>query len=178
MSRPGRNLLAAGLCAAFALSCTAADVTPLGAKVPAKPEGCAVEVYPATEPPYAYENVASVRVGCEGRSRCIDRLREEACKAGADTVYRFAEGMTPTSTVISATLARKTGEKTGEKTAEVSKAASGVSPAVAPSDACTPPCSPGFACKAGMCEPQCNPACEKGEVCTRKRTCEPVTGGK
>jgi len=43
-----------------------------------------------------------------------------------------------------------------------------------PPGACDPPCSPGFACRAGVCTPVCNPACEAGEVCTRRRTCEPV----
>jgi hypothetical protein len=168
MSRP-RGGLWPGALAVVAFSCTAADVTPIGPKYPAKPEGCPVEVFPATEPTYSYENIASVRVGCDfGRSRCIDRLREEACKLGADTVYRFAEGMTPTATVITATVARKTGEAVKSPT---------VPPAAAPSEACTPPCSPGFACRAGACEPQCNPACDKGEVCTRKRVCEPAPAG-
>lgn len=39
---------------------------------------------------------------------------------------------------------------------------------------CDPPCSPGFGCKAGTCVPICNPPCEAGEVCTRRRTCEPT----
>jgi hypothetical protein len=43
-----------------------------------------------------------------------------------------------------------------------------------PTGACDPPCSPGFACKGGACTPVCNPACEAGEVCTRRRTCEPA----
>jgi len=47
-------------------------------------------------------------------------------------------------------------------------------PAPPPPGVCDPPCSPGFACKGGLCTPECNPACEAGEVCTRRRTCEPV----
>jgi hypothetical protein len=50
-------------------------------------------------------------------------------------------------------------------------------PAPAPAPApglCDPLCSPGFVCTRGVCTPVCNPACEADEICTRRRTCEPV----
>jgi hypothetical protein len=39
---------------------------------------------------------------------------------------------------------------------------------------CDPPCSPGFGCQAGTCTPMCNPPCLTGEVCSRRRICEPA----
>jgi hypothetical protein len=58
----------------------------------------------------------------------------------------------------------------------VSSGSAQVEPAAAPPPpgVCDPPCSPGFACKGGVCTPVCNPACEAGEVCSRRRTCEPA----
>ena len=47
-------------------------------------------------------------------------------------------------------------------------------PARGAADACQPICSPGFACQGGRCIPQCNPPCEGGEMCSRKRLCEPI----
>ena len=59
---------------------------------------------------------------------------------------------------ITATLAHRTNEPAHPTAASV----------------CSPICSPGFDCQAGRCVPLCNPPCETGEVCNRKRTCEPV----
>jgi hypothetical protein len=160
-----RRALALGLllCAA---SCTHADVSQIGPRAPAKPAGCKLDIYPATRPPYPVENLASARANCVSRQSCIDRLREEACDAGADVIYGFAEGVQGMATLISATFARKTGNEPAPNWSG------------APAGDCNPPCSPGFACKAGECEPQCNPACDKGEVCSRKRVCESATAAK
>jgi hypothetical protein len=80
-------------------------------------------------------------------------------------------------TMISATLARRVKPKKVAEESDESEPVESAKPAAAKSDGCDPPCSPGFACKANVCEPVCNPACEKGEICTRKRVCEPKTTG-
>jgi hypothetical protein len=167
MRRRGGGLLVLGL-ALFAASCTNGEATRIGPKYPSKPAGCKVDVYPATKPPYPIENLASARATCVDRSSCIDRLREDACKYGADAIYGFSEGVQGMATLVSATFARKTGEAPPPGWSAAPEA---------PAGDCSPPCSPGFACKAGVCEPQCNPACEKGEICTRKRVCEPAPTG-
>jgi hypothetical protein len=162
--------------AALALSCISSEVTPLGSKTyPSRGEHCDVDVFPATKPPYPYTDIASTRALCNwtrGRTACIELLKEDACQVGATTVYAFVEGTNGGGTAISATLARKTRE------APKHVAADGQPTAGAASDGCSPPCSPGFACKADVCEPVCNPPCEDGEVCTRKRVCEPPQAAK
>jgi hypothetical protein len=40
-------------------------------------------------------------------------------------------------------------------------------------DSCSPICSPGFSCNAGICIPQCNPACTEAETCGNDRLCHP-----
>lgn len=150
------------------LACVTSEVTPTGAPVAALPEGCAVTVFPSTAPNYPYRDIASARSRCHftmGRGACIEELKKEACAAGADTVYGFSEGVSGESTFIAATFARRT---RASAKPPISAAA------VATGEGCNPPCSPGFACRGTTCEPLCNPACEQGEVCTRKRTCEPA----
>jgi hypothetical protein len=49
-----------------------------------------------------------------------------------------------------------------------------VAKAAPPPDSCSPPCSPGYACSAGVCLAQCNPACAANEVCRQDRTCGPA----
>ena len=39
---------------------------------------------------------------------------------------------------------------------------------------CAPICSPGYECEAGVCRPQCNPACGEGQVCRNDRICVPA----
>jgi hypothetical protein len=41
-------------------------------------------------------------------------------------------------------------------------------------ETCQPICSPGFACNAGTCVPQCNPACGGDETCGNDRLCHPA----
>jgi hypothetical protein len=168
MNERTRGLMVVTL-AVLAGSCVSSEVTAIGPSYPPRGEGCAVDVFPATKPPYPYVDIANSRAKCHqtsGRTACIDQLKADACQAGADAVYAFSEGVMGEFTMISATLAHKTGEAKKEEAA----------PPAAP-DGCNPPCSPGFACKATVCEPVCNPACEKGETCTRKRICEPTPTG-
>jgi hypothetical protein len=155
-----------GLAALLAVtaSCGDSQVTMLGAHRPARPLGCAVQVVPGT-PGGPFVNLASARARCleSARGDCLDELRRQACAAGGDTVYGLAESVDQHITYIAATLALR-----------------GQSPSGAPAPgggaagpaACTPICSPGFDCQNGQCIPLCNPACETGEICTRKRVCE------
>lgn len=48
-------------------------------------------------------------------------------------------------------------------------------PAVASVALCTPICSPGYQCEAGICRPQCNPACGADQVCRADRVCVPAS---
>jgi hypothetical protein len=166
--------------AAVSFGCSDTSVTRLGPAYPAKQDGCALEIFPATVPPYPYVDIASARALCwRDRSVCIDRLRREACATGADTIYAFSEAIDK-GTALSATFARRMPRQPAAAAPVPAPAAAAPMPALgaAGADACNPICSPGFACKVGVCEPQCNPACEAGEICTRKRVCEPATPAK
>jgi len=141
-------------------SCVTTQVTPLGERRPRRPEDCVIEMYPTTVPPYPFTPIAKARTGCDPvrRNTCVEQLRAEACRAGADAVVGFKEEMVEWTTYIDATFVVK---------------------GPAPSDAagpCDPICSPGFACQGGQCVPQCNPACQTGEICNRRRMCEPNLG--
>ena len=151
--------------AALALAgCVSSEVTPIGPARASRPENCPLSVYPTTRPAYGYEEIASVRAECDrvvGRDACVIELRRRACAAGADTVFGFSEGNVGAGAYfIAATVAVRSDAE---------------SPSAA-ADACVPICSPGFTCQVGKCIPQCNPACEAGEICNRKRLCESAAG--
>jgi len=152
--------LLAGACLASSL------VTPIGARRPSRPAGCAVDLFPTTSPPYPYTPIATVRTQCDPvrGNTCVEQLRAEACLAGADGVFGFKESRSEFDMFIDATFFVK-----GVAAPEV--------PAGGAANACQPICSPGFACQGGQCIPQCNPPCAEGEICNRQRVCEP-TGGK
>jgi hypothetical protein len=157
--------------ALWGAACVDSEVMPIGARRPSRPEGCPVAMFPAMQPPYPFAQVASARAKCHfsmGRNACIDELRKQACAAGADTIFGFAEGMKGEFTFISATLAARMAEAPAP-------VAQPWSPAIGEAS-CNPVCSPGFACRAGECIPQCNPPCEAAEICSRKRVCEPAQG--
>ncbi|HEY7372685.1 MAG TPA: hypothetical protein VIF57_11035 [Polyangia bacterium] len=159
--------------ALLAGACVSSEVATIGPHRAARPEGCPVEIFPATTPPYPVVQVASARAKCHftaGRNACLDELRKQACAAGADTVFAFQEGLWGEYTVIAATLAARSGERPA-RSAPAKQPAAG---AAAEEGGCSPICSPGFACQAGACVPQCNPPCEAGTVCSRKRVCEPA----
>lgn len=155
-------MLVIGVCLALlpSLACIRSELTPLSNdRRPSRPAGCPLQMFPTTQPPYPHENVASVRIECDpfiGRPPCVDALKEKACAAGADTIHGFQEGNSGGHMFIAATLANRTNGPTSS----------------AGTSACSPICSPGFDCQAGRCVPVCNPPCETGEVCNRKRTCE------
>jgi hypothetical protein len=95
-----------------------------------------------------------VRTECDPvrRNTCVEQLRAEACLAGAEGIVGFKESRSEFDMFIDAKLIVK-----------------GIEP-----PACEPICSPGFACQGGRCIPQCNPPCAAGEICSRKRVCEPT----
>ena len=105
-----------------------------------------------------------------GRAACLDKLHVLTCSAGGDTAYGFKEGINPDGAgmFISATVAVRS--DVVRPTPSVPSATT--LPAEAPAD-CAPICSPGFACQAGRCIPQCNPACQATEFCNSQRTCDP-----
>jgi len=159
--RPGAMLvIAACLVWLPSLSCITSELTPLSNnRRPSRPAGCSLQIFPTTQPDYSHENVASVRVSCDpiiGRPTCLKELKEKACHAGADTLYGFHEGDSGGWMFIAATAANRANAQTPS----------------AATPGCAPICSPGFDCQAGRCIPVCNPPCEAGEVCNRKRTCE------
>jgi hypothetical protein len=170
--RRGAGAMVVGA-ALLAGACVSSEVATIGPQRAARPEGCPVEVFPATTPPYPVVQLASARAKCHftvGRNACIDELRKQACAAGADTVFAFQEGLWGEYTVIAATLAARSGERPPQSAPAKGPPVGGAAEA----EGCSPICSPGFACKAGACVPQCNPPCEAGTVCSRKRVCEPA----
>jgi len=146
------------------------SVTAIGPQRASRPEGCPIDLFPTKPPPYAFTPIAKVRTECDPvrRQMCIDQLRREACRAGADAVIGFKESMDQDSVsmFIDATFVVK-----GTGAAEAPAAPAAAAPAPG---GCDPICSPGFACQGGTCVPQCNPPCEAGEICSRKRVCEPA----
>jgi hypothetical protein len=152
----------------IALGCVDSEVTALGPVRPARPEGCDVTLSPGRPPDFPIVDIATASASCDqyaDRDGCIGELRRRACAAGADVVYGFSESVSGNYTHIAATFAYRDTRR--------AKAPPPAATPAAPGD-CTPICSPGFACQAGACIPQCNPACEKGETCKRHRTCEPA----
>jgi len=146
------------------------SVTAIGPQRASRPEGCPIDLFPTKPPPYAFTPIAKVRTECDPvrRQMCVDQLRREACRAGADAVIGFKESMDQDSVsmFIDATFVVK-----GTGAAEAPAAPAAAAPAPG---GCDPICSPGFACQGGTCVPQCNPPCEAGEICSRKRVCEPA----
>jgi hypothetical protein len=151
-------------------------VAPVRPQRPALSDDCPVQVF-IGPPSYPVVDVATTKTRCyDRRQDCLGRLRPEACAAGADTIYVVAEGVRERASFFTVELAVR--------------APPGAKPAGRPVQpveaACVPICSPGFACRAGQCLAECNPSCESGELCTRRRICErapqapasvPVDGG-
>jgi hypothetical protein len=134
------------------VGCVESELTPLGPARPAQFEPCDITLLTARQPDYPFVDLALVRASCPapfGRKQCMEEIRRRACAVGGETVYGVKEtddGCSMTGTIAARDL----------------------------SAMCTPLCSPGFACQGTVCVPQCNPACETGEVCNRHRSCEPA----
>ncbi len=160
MVKPGKASVALNALNVLPSCSVWSEVTPIGRTYPPKPKDCAVDVFPATRPPYPYVDIASARAMCHrmAREACIERLKSDVCEAGGDALYAFSEGLDPNQTVISVVIAKRTG-----------------SPAPPPpppsTGTCTPVCSPGFHCWGGVCMPECNPSCAPGDTCGNDRLC-------
>ena len=144
------------------------EVVRVGTFLPARGFDCPVQILFGPMP-FPHRDVARAQTTCpdhmSSEEACYDDMRRQACLAGADTIYGIAEGSVNGSWTVSATFARSL----------MVAPDSGAAPL--PSDGgggCDPLCSPGFTCRAGACLPQCNPACQANEVCSRQRTCEPA----
>jgi hypothetical protein len=151
----------AGLSARGLAGCSHHDaIAPVGPQRPALSGDCPVRIFSAGPPSYAVVDVAATKTRCyDRREDCLGRLRPEACAAGADTIYVVAESVRDRASFFAVELAVR-----------APLAADGAGRSL--EAACVPICSPGFACQAGQCVPQCNPSCEAGEICTRRRICE------
>lgn len=160
MGQPG---LAAAV-ALFVSACVYTQVTPLAPQRPSRPEGCFLDLFQGkAQPPYPATLIARARTECDPvrRNTCTEQLRSAACKAGADAIVGMTESLFEYTMFVDATF--------------VAKDVPPPEPAARPAEsACEPICSPGFACEAGQCLPQCNPPCAAGEICNRKRLCEPA----
>jgi len=176
--RRGRSSVVLLLAIVWAASCaSSAVVAPNASRRPARPENCTVQLFPRTHPTYPAVDLQSVEVVCNralGRAACLEKLRIQSCALGGDTLYGFKEGINPDGAgmFISASVAARS-----EASPASSNAATPASADDATGAGCTPICSPGFACRAGLCIPECNPTCEPTEICNRHRTCEPAAPG-
>jgi hypothetical protein len=75
---------------------------------PARPAGCAVDLFPGEKFPVGYgpyADLAYAEVTCRARERCIDELRRQACAVGARGVYWSWEETRDGRTEIDAHLA-------------------------------------------------------------------------
>lgn len=90
---------------AVAGACADIEVRMLVPQLPARPAGCALEVFPGGKPPFMATDVASASVSCSERSKCVDALRKQACAVGADTIHGFTESLESGFTHIDAKFA-------------------------------------------------------------------------
>jgi hypothetical protein len=87
-------------------ACVDIEVNLIGPQLPARPAGCALEVFPGGKPPFISTDVASASVSCAGsRDKCVGALRKQACAVGADTIYGFSESLESGFTHIDAKFA-------------------------------------------------------------------------
>jgi len=162
--------------ALFLSACTTSEVALIAPKRPSRGDGCGVQVFLTAAPPYPVVELATARAGCDalaGRHACIEALMRDACHVGADTLFGFSETVRGDYTYLSATLAAQDAAVTHRPIQDApAPKAGGAAVAADGGGGCDPICSPGFACRGGACVPQCNPPCEAGEICNRKRVCE------
>ncbi|MCS6900766.1 MAG: hypothetical protein RMJ98_11475 [Myxococcales bacterium] len=105
-----RRLLLLSLVFLTACISTTVDVQLLKTQQPARPPDCPVNILAENKAPYPVEDLAilSVSYAPGGRDSAMNRLREQTCYYGGDTLYAITE--TPrnnASTLISARIARR-----------------------------------------------------------------------
>ena len=119
-----------------------------------RPEGCEIDLFPSSSPPYAWIDVAILRSSCNstaGRGACIERLKAEACRLGGDALNDFEETAAGGHTKIAATVAAKDKNAPPAWEPRRSRCQGDTSPP------CASPCSGGFECDRGTCIPLCGP---------------------
>jgi hypothetical protein len=162
----------------LATACAGVEVTQIGPKRVSRADDCDIEVFFSTPPPYPVADIASGRAMCQvlsGRTACMEELRKAACRVGAHAMYGFSEAIRADFNYVSATFGIHDAIVTHRPIPDA-PARTPADPVVDGGPACDPICSPGFTCREAQCVPQCNPPCESGEVCSRKRVCEPAMG--
>jgi hypothetical protein len=108
--RPRPARLALLLVPLLSLACVSSEVRLTTLRQPRKSDGCEVAVFSKEKPPFPVEELAVDRASCVfSRNHCVERLRDDACAVGADTVYGFEEVHETMQTTIQATLARRMG---------------------------------------------------------------------
>jgi hypothetical protein len=98
-------LVAATLGCVVRPSNTLSDVAYLGPRRSPKPDNCEVAFFLSGAPPYPTVEIASARATCAERQGCLDELRTLACRAGADAVFDFREGVEASWTRLTAVFA-------------------------------------------------------------------------
>jgi hypothetical protein len=89
-------------------ACVDIELRRIGPDRPARPPGCAVELFPEGPPSFPFVDVASGTVSCaKKRDRCLDELRKQACVVGAEAVYGFLERTESIYIHITATFAAR-----------------------------------------------------------------------
>ena len=89
---------------------TTSEVQLLRTQQPALPDNCPVNVLADSTSPYPVEDLAilSINYSPGGRDSAMNRLRQQACYYGGDTVYALSD--TPrnsASTLLTARVARR-----------------------------------------------------------------------
>lgn len=176
MNRLG-SVLWAGVVSWVLGGCVASEVTYTSAtKYPAKPKGCAVEVFPSTTPSQGWDDLATVEARChtltQGRTACIEELKARACELGGDSVYALKDGKDTEYSIVIGTIARRK-EAAPQPVALIAVLPPASTSAPHPSVGCDPPCSPGYQCGGTQCLAVCNPPCGEGQLCTQQRVCAP-----
>jgi hypothetical protein len=168
-----------GLATALLLitACSGVEVTQIGPRRASRPDDCDIEIFFSSPPPYPVMDIASGRAMCQvlsGRTACMEELRKAACRVGAHALYGFSEAVRADFNYVSATFGVHDAIVTHRPIRDAPVRTQAAAEADDDDRVCDPICSPGFACVAGACVPQCNPACVAGEICSRKRVCEPA----
>ena len=110
-----RALVALPLLALLALTAcfsTTSEVQLLRTQQPAHPDNCPINVIAESTSPYPVEDLAvlSINYSPGGRDSAMNRLQQQACYYGGDTVYAITDTRrSSASTLLTARVARRPG---------------------------------------------------------------------
>jgi hypothetical protein len=152
--------LAAALPLAFAATC-ATSHNPNAGKYPPRPSGCKLRVFHGVPDVKEWDDLGVAHVDCQldvGRVQCLQRLKMEACRLGADILYDVPnkplrptdQGMVYTGHVAHTKVTDGGGagqdeEKepdAGDSTSETSGPVEPIAPIAAPPASASPPSPP------------------------------------